>query len=311
MKNNSLENILVRGEITSGRSTHADEYFFDQNFKSDKELRIMWYVLGVSYATYSQYTYKGLYYINQWQSSHKEPIEKVKSFLKSRNKISKQSYKNIREDGKSFYVYSLKIANRHLFGVLARFGLGVSKKHRKFPKHLNEIFFGDFARGILDAKGKFRSYVRPFRSEYGESTYVSHILNLFYNKDFLDHFYRYLVKYAGISNRKRIKKPPLQIFMGDAILVHDFIYRDFEFLQETGAYINVKKVSLENICHKNVYRAKGIALRIYKAKELLLKGEIGVDITKYLGYSNRSSFYRAFKNVTGQTISQFLEDNSR
>ncbi len=49
--------------------------------------------------------------------------------------------------------------------------------------------------------------------------------------------------------------------------------------------------------------------RVEAAKLLLLGGFTGIKTAKVLGYSHPFNLYRAFKQVTGQTITEFLSQH--
>ena len=90
--------------------------------------------------------------------------------------------------------------------------------------------------------------------------------------------------------------------------IHDFIYQDWNFIEEHGLYLPAKKRQFRIDYHCNRRISKSViraGKKIEKAKELLARGEKTADVSRKVGYNNVPALYRYFKKRTGETIGQF------
>ena len=78
--------------------------------------------------------------------------------------------------------------------------------------------------------------------------------------------------------------------------------------------INISESYISRIFHKTM----GVSFKRYLTKERmdyakkhLLLGEKISDISDRIGYTSPNSFMRAFKNITGTTIGQYLKSEDR
>lgn len=189
----------------------------------------MWYVLGISYANYFQCLDRGLYPQNVWQSSSRTLIEIVKSCLGSEHKINVQTYKNIRARGKDFDINILTISNQRIYDSLAERELDVPKQEREFPEKIKDRYLDHFIRGFFDAHVSCAERQGILR------------LGIFYNIKFLQRLYSALVGHANVGGGRHITNPPLRLHGQYVSATHDFMYRDWKYIQQRGLYIPSKK----------------------------------------------------------------------
>jgi len=284
---------------------YVNEKFFDEESKA------MWYILGISIAQYSQGKL-GNSRINKWQSTSKPLIEIVKSSLDSEHAVSSVKNKHIR--GKEdFFTNWLVIYNKKIYDALSGRGLDVPKTERIFPEDIEEPYLDHFVRGFFDAKVSCVNTISNVESKGGPREYHSQVLDISFNIPFLKDLYDILVEHAHVGGGKDVSESPLYLRGQNPRLVHDFLYRDWEFIQESGLYLPSKKARfevnppIENPPHHYTVKVKNM---INQSKGLLLEGMSGAEAAKTLGYSHPFSLYRAFKKVTGQTIGQYLRENS-
>ena len=193
-----------------------DKHFFDEESKE------MWYVLGVSYGTYFPERKRP---VNTWSSSHLDLIEIIKRELKS-------GHTTIEEE----ITYKLRFRNEHVQSKLFERGAIPGKKNRKFPEDIGEQYLDHFVRGFFDGNVSCSK----------TSIYNKNVLAISYpSVQFLQQLYSHLVSHASVRSGKEVEKSPLNLTHLDAIAVHDFIYRDWDFIQERGLYLPLKKERFE------------------------------------------------------------------
>jgi len=291
---------------------YVNEHFFD------RESKAMWYVLGISYSRYSRAHYSHNSFSNSWQSTNESLMEIVKSSLESEHAIRSTQYRNIRGDGE-FTSYIFRVYNRELFDSLETRGLGVPKTKRSFPKNIGEQYLDHFVRGLFDAQVSCRDVTIKGRTESSRSS-VGQRLRIGYNVPFLCELYKSLVKHAHIKDGRTIDQSHLELATADTRAVYNFIYRDWDFIQENGLYSLSKKELFDRTSTDDLLKGHDysqypqkirVQNRIARAKELLLVGMSGEKVAKTLEYLGPVSFFRAFKNETGQTTRQFLKESQQ
>ena len=114
--------------MTAGRHPN----YFNESF-FDKQSKIMLYFLGGSFSIYRckmiPKKTEGYSFINQWQSSNKNWIEKLKLFLESEHKITTDLSRRI---GKKdlFKTHTLNITSQRMHYALKEYHLNKHKTER-------------------------------------------------------------------------------------------------------------------------------------------------------------------------------------
>lgn len=258
-----------------------NEHFFD------KESKATYYVLG---AFYANYTSKGVCGI-KFSSAHKDLVEIIKEQLESEHAIISDPRKT---SSHRFEVYNVP----YLHPKLEKLGLDAPKSERKFPKYIGKEYISHFVRGFFDAK----AYV-----------YITGKLTrtrMEFNREFLVGLNKTLINKAGVK-RKEPTKDIIWYGHENSLKIYDFIYRDWDFIEESGLYLKSKKelfrtdYNIYDHIHLNKVKAQE---KVEKIKELLLKGEKPPEFFKKF-YSHTGSLHRNFKRQTKQTIKKFLKKN--
>ncbi len=204
---------MPRGSIPK----YVDEDIFNEESKRK------WYLLGLSFPTYSQHIQLGKAPRNIWQSSSKELIEIIKSCLQSEHHISGPlRNKNIRPGEHDFEIYRLSMSNWKIYNSLQRAGLDVPQLERKFPPGIDEQHLPHFLRGFFDAKA---------------SVYISSqrdlVCTVHYNNKFLHHLDQKLIASTSIKDSQRRTFPSITYHGKNVHAICDFLYRD----QQEGLYV--------------------------------------------------------------------------
>jgi len=290
--------------------------FFEGEGKAPDELKAMWYILGVSFAQYSsQLRYYGQP-MNRWQSTSKPLIEIVKSALDSEHSIVKVKNRHIRGE-EDFLTYWLDIQNQRIYDALSERGLNVPKSERAFPE-VEERYLYHFVRGFFDAHVSCHT-ITTQSSKYNPHDVYLQELKVWFNAEFLRGLYNALVKYVGVADGSKIIKSPLRFGTRDTRKIYHLIYRDQDFVQESGLYLPVKKELFDEVSDNDLLRGPdhshipdkvNVQMRIARAKELLPNISVG-EVALRLGYQYPPSFSRAFKTATGKTPTEFVRENAQ
>ena len=195
--------------------------------------------------------------------------------------------------------YFLRVRNvPHMFSRLEQLGLGVPRSQREFP-NIEEKYLEHFIRGFLDAQANVNQV---------KGTQLTNV-EIYFNHQFLLVFYQKLQEYADITRGK-----PFGIRMvlrhSDSVKVYHFIYREWDFIKKSGLYLPSKKNSYtpDYQLYSSFPKIPEKKRRIEIAKQLLLDGQMPTMFYRELGYSHLTSFYRAFKEVTGFSPTEWLFD---
>ncbi|MCH8004123.1 MAG: hypothetical protein IH934_05845 [Nanoarchaeota archaeon] len=216
---------------------YVNEHFFDEDSKA------MWYVFGVSFSQYSSSLEQRTSSRSRWQSTDKKLIEIVKSSLDSENTITPKRYKHIRT-GEDFFTYWLVLNNQKIYDDIRRRGLDVPKSERTFPESIEEQYLDHFVRGFFDAHVSCYNSTYQSTSKYNPRELNRQWLEIHFNVPFLRGLYEVLVEHAHIKSGREFSKSPLLIMDKDTRGVYDFLYRDWDFIQENGLYLPSKKQGL-------------------------------------------------------------------
>lgn len=282
------------------------EKYVNENF-FDEESKAMWYILGISFAQYTQYELK----LNRWSSANKNLVELVKSSIDSERTISYHEG-SLFEEGKKYGEHLLQINNQFIYNALNDRGLSVPKLERTFPEDIEEQYLNHFVRGFFDAQVSCVNYTQHIKRKGEIYDHHTQQLQIYFNVSFLKDIYNVLVEHANVRSGKEVSKYRLNLVGTDATAVYGFLYRDWDFIQESGLYLPSKKarfevgLDFENQQHLSPVNVQN---RIDDAKKLLLKGMSRSEIANTLGYSTLSGYNQAFKNATGQTPGQFLKES--
>ena len=200
---------------------YVNQTFFNENNESKE----MWYVLGSFYDGYHSRRSIGV----SFTSKHEGLVQIVKDQLKSEHTIVKRETDTSDGQGKN-YSYSLEMyAAPDLYTRIGELGLNVNKKERKFPKDIPDQYIDHFIRGFLD----------------GQSNMILHNkqctqMEVHMNKDFLTDLNKVLEKHAGVK-RKEPTKDVITYAHANSLKIHDFIYQDWEYIEQSGLYLPSKK----------------------------------------------------------------------
>ena len=133
--------------IARRNSKYFNEGFFN------KQSKIMLYFLGGSFSVYRCDTItrktEGYSFINKWQSSNKNWIEKLKFFLESEHKITTNLSRRIGK-GNPFKTYTLSISNQEMYHNLREYHLNEHKINIPFPDNINPHIINHLIRGFAD-----------------------------------------------------------------------------------------------------------------------------------------------------------------
>lgn len=294
---------------------YVNERFFDSEGKAPDELKAMWYISGISFSQYHVEFQRDGSHRNKWQSTSKDLIGIVKSALESEHAIYPIKNRHIRT-GEEFLTYYLSIGRQRIYDDLSKRGLDVPKEERAFPE-VEEQYLDHFVRGFFDAHVSCRNITVQSESKYNPHPLHYQLLWVRSNAPFLKSLYDVLVENANVKGGREITKSPLYFGTADTRTIYDFIYRDWEFIQENGLYLPSKKELFDKVSANELirtpYSSNPIHIaaknRIDRAKELLLEGMSGVKVAEELNYSTPSALFRAFKKATGQTIIEFKKAN--
>ncbi len=261
---------------------YINEHYFD------KESRAMYYVLG---ALYSRNVLleptQGFRFI----STNEDLVEIVRRELESEHKITQHQ--------KSGPSYKLEIDNLpYMYSRLEELGLAVPKNQRGFPD-IKEEYLPHFIRGFLDAKSDVARVKRFQRTN----------VTICFNHPFLLALYQKLQEYVGIMHSEPLGTR-MHLGHSDSVNLYHFIYGDWDFIRENGLYLPSKKDSYtpEYNLHGPPPNVLERMRRIEMAKQLLLDGQMPTMFYKELGYFHLTSFYRAFREVTGLSPTEWRLD---
>lgn len=156
------------------------------------------------------------------ESPRKELVEIVKKELNSEHKIWQYPGK------KSFQLEIQGAPN--LYRSLVEYGLEIPRTQRPFPEYLaetdsSEPGLRDFVRSIVDAKANFFS---------NDGVYSMHVY--FRNPQFMDKLLAILTRFTQIKGGS-YRFDRLTFGINDTMRIGDFIYRDFERIQERQLYV--------------------------------------------------------------------------
>lgn len=265
----------------SRRRKKVNETFFDEESKA------MWYVLGAFYSCSNYTANNRIMFI----SSQKSLVEIVLDQLESDYSIVSDP----RERHSTHWIQMNGVP--YMKSRLEEIGLDVPKTKRKFPKNVHKDYIGHFVRGFLDGKGLIG---------ISSGKYTRVVIQ--FNHSFLSSLHQVLLQYAGVQ-----KDGPdsniIRYSHRNSLKIHDFIYRDWAYIQESGLYLPSKKklfrtdYPADGFIHPN---AIAVQQRISEAKELLDKGIPIRKLFLRVGYSYPSGLSRAFNRQVYKTMTQYL-----
>ncbi len=259
------------------KSVNAE--YFNEDSKN------VFYVLGISYACYSPNSENGVVF----RSRHRRLIEIVKDELSSGHAIV--------DDPRNKNSHWIEIHNNsHLRESLEQRGLVKDKSKRRFP-NISERFIDHFIRGCIDANAIIR--INP-RNPQIELTCI--------NKQFISGLNSALRRYAGIERQKDKLRRRTVYDQADSKRIKDFMYRDRNFIEESGLYLSANQDALNFAPRLRTYPlTQALFKRIQQAKIGLISGKPLKGISNELGFPAYTSLCRAFKRVTGMTTSQYKQ----
>ena len=249
----------------------VNKHFFD------KESKEMYYVLGIAYP-------KAVYSYDDdliFRSPDRKLMENLKRLLGSDHAITKNNYS-----------YQMQIRSATLCSKLQDLGVKREKKDRAFPEFIPEDLIDQFSRGFVDAKAA----VSPGS------------IGINFNNVFLNGLNDALKKYAN-TQRDGTNRDYIFYSGVDSSRIHDFLYKDWEYIRDKKLYLPSKKKLFVHFEYKTGENNRIKCLKnIEKGKKLLIRGKKASVVALELGYEHEESFLRAFKHVTGQTTRSFLRE---
>ncbi len=257
-------------------------------FSAETPSKQFYYVLGTFYASASKYK-EGF----EFHNVSLELVENVNALLGSNYVIGHD-----KREGKN--LHWIRAGHSYdLSRALESMGVIVPYSQREFPSP-SPGFADHFVRGLFDAKGIAGSFSRS-----PESNYVRFGFNHGFSKD----LNALLAREAG--TKKVNPKNKLEYGHIDSLKIHDFIYRDWEYIQEHKLYLPPKK-ELFKIENRLLVRPYSISSkkRVERAAELLLSGKKPLEAAVAVGYQRLSSLSGMFMVHKGKTIRQFLKDSA-
>ena len=255
-------------------------YVNEQYF--DSQSRAMYYVLGAFYAKASPRPENGI----TFQCSSRDLVQIVKEQLDSKHKIISDPR------GKPSHWLRMRSVP-YMRSRLDELGFLKHKSERRVPKNIPKKYVSHFARGFIDAKAQVRV------TEDGRTN----VRISFYEIPLKD-IHELLVEYAGI---KHPAPKGNKILYGhkNSIRMHDFIYRDWEYIKEYGIYLPSKKEAFRTEYEHVHPPTLAVQRKMDIAKKMLRDGYPPKTIAEMLGYSSVLDFYARFKKVTGKTVNEF------
>lgn len=212
-----------------------DEHFFYQKGKTPDQLKVLWYILGVSARSYSSHrpSRRGDP-CNVWSSGQRELIEIIKRCLKSEHAISYLDNGRTRQ-------WRLQIVNEPLaIRLSTEYGLGENGSQHELPEDLPLTYLDHYTRGLYDSGGKCREYTKtPDNQSMRERV----DLRIRLSEPLREGIYYILLRRANIPPAvgSYNTSPRHLIFTGDAIhRIADYMYRDWEFIESHGLYVQDK-----------------------------------------------------------------------
>ena len=272
-----------RKKPTKPRKT-IDYHFFDEsNFNNP----VMWYVLGAFFVGAKSVKDNVLFF----RAREKDLMDIVQKELGSNHAaITADAW----QGSYQIEVYSANYLNERL----AEFGLDVPKQERVFPDYVPHRHLHHFVRGYFDARVK--AVVKRKNHSKNLYSYTSKIF-IRGGAAFLHGLHDILVQTAGVDKNGE-KAEGLMYQHKEALNIHDFLYQDFEFIEESGLYLPHKKARFRTDnpgtpCHfpKTVMSSA----RIFDSKNDLLAGYSIDETWARNGYSSSYSFTSSFTRHVG------------
>jgi hypothetical protein len=194
-----------------GENLQFGKYFLDNESKASL------YLVG---AAFRCVTYYKDYCI--FRSRHKELVENFNRFVGCEYAVH--------SDPRGLNSHFLRIYDKNLSGFLKeRWGLDEDLSKRLLPNFDYENYIDHFARGFHDAE----AYVKK-RTENDSS-----IIEMQFNPVFLSKLNELMKKYAGIE-REYSGNKKLIYGLNDANKFYNFIYKDQQFIENSGLYLPSK-----------------------------------------------------------------------
>lgn len=144
----------VKDEMEKTNKKINERFFNPAADRTTKEKKIFAYILGISYACYSQPRIK--YTQNIWNNSTRTALDNVKKHLNAWQKISAAIYTK-KSSTERYVIYKFSNSDRNIHEDLRRLGLHEPFYRRVFPDsrneliHLEEEEMNHFLRGYTEA----------------------------------------------------------------------------------------------------------------------------------------------------------------
>jgi len=196
---------------------YVNESYFDDP-KDVSDLKREYYTLGLLFSCYTPTTNPGGII---FRSDREGLVEFIKDELESEHAIGSE-----REGGAS---HQIEIRNNHLRSALEKKGLVKDKSKRRFPK-IEEVYLDHFIRGFFDSQAN----VGIIKSKRNQT-------RIWFNSpSFLSGLHSKLREHAKVKLGK-LSGNFLRYGHADSIRIHDFIYRDWDFMKYEGSYLKSRE----------------------------------------------------------------------
>ena len=198
-----------------------NEHFFDEESKA------MWYVLGVSFSRYSPSRTDSR---NSWCSSSYDLLKIVQSCLETEQTISDPTERGSRH---------FQVRSQYLQDVLIERGLVPDRVERKFPEGIKCEYIDHFIRGFFDAHVSCSTTTKS--NDSAQPEHITRKLQVYFNVPFLIGLYHALILNAKVKSGREVTQSPLNFYGNDVMAIHDFMYQDWEFIQQNRLYVPSEK----------------------------------------------------------------------
>ncbi|MFH1053956.1 MAG: hypothetical protein V1740_06075 [Candidatus Woesearchaeota archaeon] len=248
-----------------------------------------WYVLGLFAACYSGCGQKGIYF----STHHSGIADLVHTELEFEHELL-----TIERPGS--LTYRIQVSNAlELRSRLENIGLNSDKHKRRFPDGLRMPYLSHFVRGFYDGKAILTT------------THQRTSVSFYFNHDFMLRLHNVFMDYAGVQRLPSEKEDWTNIWYNpeDALRIYDFIYKEWDFIENHGIYLPSKrKAFITKIHEKKLTKRQIAAAKRWEIADRLIKRDYSsVEICEILGIPHLTTFYKLVRANTDMTIREYRD----